>query len=154
MSTESEEEASHACADTIHRQLEHEDGLLVNRLSWLVASQSFLFTAYAIVLNGPPLTQNAVLAARQGLLLRILPALGLATCGLIYLGVLAGVRVTTVLRRKLREPRSGAAGMKAAMILGTGTTHALGLAAPLLLPPLFLAAWAALLLGRYGAWMG
>ena len=31
--------------DAIIRQLEHEDSLTINRLSWLVAAQSFLFTA-------------------------------------------------------------------------------------------------------------
>lgn len=136
MSVESED-AVHPSVDIIHRQLEHEDGLMVNRLSWLVASQSFLFTAYAIVLNGTP-------TARQELLHNLLPGLGLATCGLIYLGVLAGVRVTTVLRRKLRQIRDGTFGV-GETILGTTTTHALGLAAPLLLPPLFFAAWATLL---------
>jgi hypothetical protein len=32
---------------TISGRLEHEDGLIVNRLAWLMASESFLFTAYA-----------------------------------------------------------------------------------------------------------
>lgn len=131
------EDAVHPLVEVIHRQLEHEDGLMVNRLSWLVASQSFLFTAYAIVLNGAP-------TPRQGLLYSLLPALGLATCGLIYLGILAGVRVTTILRRKLRRHR-GVGGSVGETILGTATTHALGLAAPLLLPPLFFVAWVTLL---------
>ena len=30
-------------------RIEHEDTLILQRLSWLMASQSFLFTAYAIV---------------------------------------------------------------------------------------------------------
>jgi hypothetical protein len=34
-------------------QLQHEDGLTTQRLSWLMASQAFLFTAYAIAVNGP-----------------------------------------------------------------------------------------------------
>ena len=117
---------------------------MVNRLSWLVASQSFLFTAYAIVLNGTSPAQNAALAARQHLLGNLLPALGLATCGLIYLGVLAGVRVTASLRRRFRRRAPEEAGAEE-LILGSATAHALGLAAPLLLPPLFLAAWATLL---------
>ena len=35
----------------IRSQIEHEDNLNSQRLSWFVASQSFLFTAYAIVLS-------------------------------------------------------------------------------------------------------
>ncbi len=144
MATQSEEGPSPYAA-TVRRQLEHEDGLMVNRLSWLVASQSFLFTAYAIVLNAAPQTQNPAAAGRQDLLRILLPALGLATCGLIYLGVLAGVRVTNVLRRQFRERRARETNLEE-MIVDTAATHALGLAAPLLLPPLFSAAWATLLL--------
>ena len=115
---------------------------MVNRLSWLVASQSFLFTAYAIVLNGAPQALNTASAARQDLLRNLLPALGLATCGLIYLGLLAGVRVVAVLRHRLRRHEESTLRETS---LGTPVTHALGLAAPLLLPLLFLAAWATLL---------
>lgn len=117
---------------------------MVNRVSWLVASQSFLFTAYAIVLNGASQAAHTALAARQDLLRNLLPTLGLATCGLIYLGVLAGVQVVAVLRRRLRQHR-GEANTLRETSLGTPTTYALGLAAPLLLPLLFLAAWATLL---------
>ena len=143
MSTEPEETRQLHTA-TIHRQLEHEDGLMVNRLSWLVASQSFLFTAYAIVLNGTSPAQNTALASRQNLLTILLPALGMATGGLIYLGVLAGVRVALSLRRRLRHCLAGTKGIEE-RLPGTAATHALGLAAPLLLPPLFLVAWATLL---------
>ena len=38
-------------ADAVRSQIEYEDNLVANRLSWLIASQSFLFTGYAIVLN-------------------------------------------------------------------------------------------------------
>ncbi len=93
---------SHIYRDTILRRLEHEDGLMVNRLSWLVASQSFLFTAYAIVLNGTLTTRTSVMAGRQARLMHIVPELGLATCGLIYLGLVAGIYVTVALRGELR----------------------------------------------------
>ena len=131
--------------DAIIRQLEHEDGLTINRLSWLVASQSFLFTAYAIVLNGLPLARNPFVAVRQGEMLRLVPALGLATSALIYLGLLAGLRVTLLLRRALEERHRADAARPP--LPGSALTHALGLAAPLLLPLIFFAAWTVLLLG-------
>ena len=81
------EEASHIAVESTLRQLEHEDVLMVNRLSWLVASQSFLFTAYAIVLNQTSAAGTPVTVMRKGQLMQIVPELGLATCGLIYLGV-------------------------------------------------------------------
>lgn len=145
----STEDARYAYDDTLRHQLEHEDGLMVNRLSWLVASQSFLFTAYAITLNGSPPAQS-VMALRQAELLRIVPVLGLTTCGLIYLGLLAGGRVTMALRRVLAGNQHDAAGLRPPL-QGTRMTHALGLSAPLLLPPLFLIAWTVLLLGRQAA---
>ncbi len=143
MSTRTEE-AGPIYGETIIRQLEHEDVLIVNRLSWLVASQSFLFTAYAIVLNGTSAPRTAILAGRQGELLHIVPTLGLATAGLIYLGVVAGVLVTMALRRQLRKLSPGTIRL-GSPLPGTQATHALGLAAPLLLPPVFFAAWVVLL---------
>ena len=144
----------HAYDDTLFRQLAQEESLIVNRLSWLVAAQAFLFTAYAVVLNGASATSargGAIFEARQDQLLKIVPALGLATCALIYLGVLAGVRVVALLRRELRQDHGGrlATGRtgRPPPLPGTGTTHALGSVAPLLLPRLFFATWAWLLLG-------
>ena len=37
----------------IRSQIEHEDNLINQRLSWFVAAQAFLFSAYAILLNAP-----------------------------------------------------------------------------------------------------
>ena len=34
---------------TIRDQIQHEDNLIVQRLAWLMAAQSFFFTGYAIV---------------------------------------------------------------------------------------------------------
>jgi hypothetical protein len=52
----------------IRARIEHEDALTVNRLSWLVASQSFLFTAYALTLNGLAAGLSGPMADRQALL--------------------------------------------------------------------------------------
>ena len=125
----------------IRARLEHEDGLVVNRLSWLVASQSFLFTAYAIVLNGPQAS-----AGHPPALLRVVPIVGIASVGLIYAGLLAAIRAMSWLRASLRarvpdESRLGLPSIHAPAII-----RALGLAAPVLLPVVFLVAWLFLLL--------
>src|SRR5881628_2698690 len=74
----------------IRQRIEHEDNLIVQRLSWLVASQSFLFTAYAIVLNGltgsPPPAAGALMH-QQMRLSRLIPLAGILTCALIYVGI-------------------------------------------------------------------
>lgn len=138
------EPSSSSLVAAILRKLEHEDTLMVNRLSWMVASQSFLFTAYAIVSNGASAAQNTALAASHNPLQGLLPALGLATCGLIYVGVLTGVRVSWGLRRRLWQLWGGTDGGWE-LIVGTDAAHVLGAVAPMCLPPVFLGAWALLL---------
>jgi hypothetical protein len=132
--------------DALRKQIEHEDGLIVSRLSWLVASQSFLFTGYAIVMNGPVQTRNLAFIARQDQLLRILPVLAMLVCLLIYLGVIAGVRVMAMLHREVRDYHAGPRGLRPP-IQGTRLTLTLGMAAPLCIPPLFAVAWLIVLLG-------
>jgi len=44
---------------------QHEDNLTVQRLSWLMAAQSFLFTGYAIIANASPQARNPLLAKQQ-----------------------------------------------------------------------------------------
>src|SRR5881396_3536683 len=85
----------------IRERIEHEDNLVVQRLSWLVASQSFLFTAYAIVLNGltaspPPAT--ATLMHQQMRLSRLIPLAAILTCALIYVSIVAAVKAIAGLR--------------------------------------------------------
>lgn len=144
MSQDLEQIASYC--DALRRQIEHEDNLIVSRISWLVASQSFLFTGYAIVMNGPVQTRNLAFIARQDQLLRILPVVAILVCLLIYLGVLAGVRVMSMLHKEVREHHVGPLGLRPP-IQGTRLTLTLGLAGPLCIPPLFAIAWLLVLLG-------
>src|SRR5580704_3290194 len=90
-----------AYSDAVRRQIEHEDILIVNRLSWLMASQSFLFTAYAIILNGPTQLRTAAFQAHGELLLKIIPLLSISACVLIYLGICGAIGVMFSLRREL-----------------------------------------------------
>jgi hypothetical protein len=48
---------------TIRDQIQHEDNLIVQRLSWLMAAQSFLFTGYAAKPLELAETDTAILAA-------------------------------------------------------------------------------------------
>jgi hypothetical protein len=86
----------------IRARVEHEDNLIVQRLSCLVASQSFLFTAYAIVANGLatqlPQPGGLRFLAQLQLLYQLIPVVGTLTCGLIYVSVLAAVTSMRQLR--------------------------------------------------------
>src|SRR6266446_4154331 len=81
--------------NVVRTRIEHEDNLIVQRLSWLVASQSFLFTAYAIVTNGlasqPPQPSCIHFSDQLQLLFQLIPIVGTLTCVLIYVSVLAAV---------------------------------------------------------------
>src|SRR2546425_6345644 len=85
----------------IRHRIEHEDNLIIQRLSWLVASQSFLFTAYAIVTNGlSPMSNNGNVFVQQLLLLfRLIPMVAVFNSLLIYISILAALKAMGELRR-------------------------------------------------------
>ena len=117
----------------------------MNRLSWLVASQSFLFTAYAITLNGLAGPGGAAIIERQAMLCRLIPAIGVATTGLIYTGLVAAWRATAWLRREFhaRVPDPARRGLPP--IHAPSAVIALGQVAPRVLPLVFLVVWLYLL---------
>jgi hypothetical protein len=134
----------------IHRlfrsRIEHEDDLIIQRLSWLVASQSFLFTAYAITTNGlntlDPKTAGRFLEQSE-LLFRMIPTVAICVALLIYISILAALRAIRQIRH-LYQLKSLPPDLPP--IQTAATTRLLGLAAPLLLPILFVSVWLVLLL--------
>ena len=52
--------------EALRRRIEHEDNLINQRLSWLVASQAFLLTALAISLNATPNQSRPPMWRRTG----------------------------------------------------------------------------------------
>src|SRR5476651_1305004 len=74
----------------VRSQIEHEDNLNSQRLSWFVASQSFLFTAYAIVVSNLSPGRLPWVEEQISLLILLIPLLAILTCVLIYATILAG----------------------------------------------------------------
>ncbi len=126
--------------ELVRARLEHEDGLIVNRLSWLMGSQAFLFTAYAIAASG---MASATVAAAGPLaaLFRMVPVVGVISTGLIYAGVLAAVRAMAWLLATFHARVPDAAALGAPPIFTPPSIRRWGMATPLLLPPVFLLAW-------------
>jgi len=127
--------------EMIRGRIEHEDGLIVQRLSWLVGSQSFLFTAFAISVNGLA-TLGPTLGGLLHVLKEILPWVGIFASGLIYVGVVAALFSMNWLRRSFEARGKTAAALGVPELLTPMPIRAPGLAAPLFLPLLFIAAWA------------
>ena len=127
-------------------RIEHEDNLIVQRLSWLVASQAFLFTAYAITTNGlnsldPKLAGRFLEQAT--LLFRLIPTVAISVAVLIDISILAALRAIRQIRR-LYQTKSISPDLPP--IQTSATTRLLGLSAPLLLPLLFVSVWLVLLM--------
>jgi hypothetical protein len=83
---------------SVRDQIQHEDSLIMQRLAWLTAAQSFLFTAYAITANASPQPNNPVSVKQQDLLFIIIPAVACLCDVLIYCSVIAGILVQNRLR--------------------------------------------------------
>lgn len=129
----------------IRSQIEHEDNLIGQRLSWFVASQSFFFTAYAIVVSNFRL---GVAAHHQQILLyHIIPLAGAVTCTLLYCTTLGGHFAIRNLSRIYEQKSEGRPG-GLPPVHGMRRTQFLGEAAPLFLPPIFLCLWVVILLSN------
>ncbi len=122
----------------IRSQIEHEDNLIGQRLSWFVASQSFFFTGYAIVVSN--LKPNLPVHHQQTLLYHIIPLAGVVTCVLLYSTTLGGhFAIRNLSRLYKRESDGHPNGLPP--VHGLRRTQFLGEAAPLFLPPIFLFLW-------------
>jgi len=127
----------------IRERIEHEDNLIVQRLSWLVASQSFLFTAYAIVTNGlatQPQSIRSHFMDQLQLLFQLIPTVGTLTCVLIYVSVLAAVATMRRLRN-LYHSRFGAEDPNLPAVQTHAPLRLFGYSAPVLLPLVFIVVW-------------
>jgi hypothetical protein len=131
---------------TVRAQIEHEDNLVSQRLSWLLASQSFLFTAYAITLNGPLQLHYQRFESHVRLLLLLLPLVGIISAGLIWASILAGMAAMRRLSFHFKEYVGGALPAELPPIQTSGATLRAGQLGPVLIPLLFLAVWLVLVL--------
>jgi hypothetical protein len=123
----------------LRSRVEHEDGLIVSRLSWLMASESFFFTAYAIALNGPPTRDHLRL-------LTLIPLVAVISSAFFLAGIVAAVGAIEGLRGLMRERVADPSSLGLPPLTTPGRVKA-GLAAPLVLPLVFIVVWLYL---RYG----
>jgi hypothetical protein len=134
----------------VRSQIEHEDNVINQRLNWFVSAQAFLFTANAIVLNSSPTPSFAQSREAERLLILLVPAVAICSCLVIYATVIGGVLAL----RNLRRSFGGQTDLQGTGCLpplqGSFLTRSLGLAAPVVLPMVFLVAWTILLLKAVG----
>lgn len=131
----------------IRSQIEHEDNLNSQRLSWFVASQAFLFTAYAIVITNLNSRALPRVDRQEHLLVMLIPAMALLVCALIYATILAGTLAMTNLRKHYQSKMHTVVDLLPP-VQGYRLTQFFGQAGPLGLPPVFIAVWLVVLAGR------
>lgn len=141
MPTESNE-IDPAFLEAIRNRIEHEDNLTCQRLSFLVSSQSFMLTAFAICVTAPSMLHDAQHERTHALIITLLPTCSIISISVLYMSLIGGMRAMADLRACIppNQPRR-----VMLLLQGTPTTRFLGLTAPLLLPILFLMIWSLLL---------
>ena len=128
--------------DALRRRIENEHNLVNQRLSWLVASQAFLLTAFAISLNAPTGAMRPDYARANHLLVSLLPYVGLACIFILWLTVAGAIWSMTELRARadaIIQPED-------LPIYSRAAIRRLGLAAPVAIPGVFLLLWLVLLI--------
>lgn len=127
----------------LRSRLEHEDNLINQRVSWLVSSQSFLLTGFAIAANGPvqdPMLPAGALRAR---LMSLLPGVGIACALLVIVAMIGGLMALAELRQIARENFPAE---RTPLVVRTRIQF-LGVSAPTVLPIVFLLTWIAIVWG-------
>jgi hypothetical protein len=128
----------------LRTQMDRETDLLGQRTAWVIASQAFLFSAYAGVVNQRidlPLPKGGT---RELLLVDLLPWISLLSLILMAATIVAGVHALVRFRNFFL-----ATAAPAIRGLDPGpVARAAGLLAPLCVPLIFLVAWIVLLIHR------
>jgi hypothetical protein len=127
----------HERTRTICERIDRENDLIAQRTTWMMASQTFLLSAYGVCVVG---TNNEELNPHAGsleLLIAILPWAAVASLLLLYVTVASGIFAMARLRRSLRLDDE----WYRLLVHGDLLPRVAGLAAPLLLPAVFLVTW-------------
>ena len=125
----------------LREEIRHEDNLVNQRVAWLVSSQSFLLTAFAIALNSPAHARFPHYERLNATLIAVIPIAGVVICLVSVLTILAGV----LHMRQIRRLAGAFHPQHLPGVQGTVTTRLLGVSGPVLAPVILLVVWLVLL---------
>jgi hypothetical protein len=125
-------------------RIDRENDLLGHRTTWVVASQAFLFSAYAVSLAGTHGGARTIYAHRLTTLVVLLPWTAIVTLVLLYVTIVGSVRAILRLRVLCETPEP----MERELVHGDTVSRRAGLTAPVLIPAVFLTTWLALVVSR------
>ncbi len=129
----------------LREEIRHQDNLVNARLSWLVSSQSFLLSGFAVTLNGSAQSLLPIYAKLNVILVNSLPAAGLVTDVSSYLTIWAAISRM----RNIRHIAGSSHPPRLPPVQADRLTRQLGLSGPILIPLVFLTVWLAILAGRW-----
>ena len=121
----------------LREEIRHEDNLLNQRLSWLVSSQSFLLTGFAIALNGPLQAKFLRFEQLNLALISVLPIVGALVSVVSEITIFAGL----IHMRDVRRLAGNFHPPNLPGVQGTALTRRLGLSGPVVTPIIFLLVW-------------
>ena len=126
----------------LREEMRHEDNLINARLSWLVNSQSFLFGAFAITLNGSAQSKFPMYAKLNVILVTCLPVAGILAVTASYLTIWAAILHIKRVRRLAQSKYPP----HLLPLNGEISTGRMGLSGAVFIPIIFLAVWVAIIL--------
>lgn len=144
--TEEADPALFARYRLIRDEIAHEDSVMGARLSWFMASQSFLLTALAIAQGG----QLTLPTPALNYLFPLLPIVAIASSAVIFAGVLAGI--TTLRRWRRMLDRHYPQTIALPRVRRDERITTLSWSGPVCLPLIFIVAWTYLLVAGLWAW--
>jgi len=125
----------------LREEMRHEDNLINARLSWLVNSQSFLFGAFAITLNGSAQSKFPMYARLNVILVTWLPVAGILAVAASYMTIWAAILHI----RRVRRLARGKHPPHLLPLHGEVSIGRMGLSGAVLTPMIFLAVWLAVI---------
>jgi len=119
----------------LREEIRHQDNLINARLSWLVSSQSFLLSGFAVTLNGSAQSLLPIYAKLNVILVNSLPVAGLVTDLASYQTIWAAISQM----KKIRHIAGNSHPSRLPPVQADRLTRRLGLSGPILIPLVFLA---------------
>lgn len=123
-------------------QIEHEDDLIGMRVNWLVAAETFLFVAYAILVNGSSyaLTEggrrNSSYSTAAHSLYELIPWLGVGLVVCVAISISAAIYASAKLKKGSPPPPKDFPPLTSSRM-----THITGFSGAAGVPAVLLAAW-------------
>jgi hypothetical protein len=126
----------------LREEVRHQDNILNARLSWLVSSQAFLLSGFAVTVNGIGVSMQPMYMQVNSVLFVALPLAGLITVIVSYATIWAAI----LRMRNIRCLAHGSHPANLPMVQAGVFVRRLGLAGPLLIPIVFFAVWSAIII--------